>query len=488
MKFKTIKWKCMIFHENVVVTDVVYASTWAELNDALLYIDPFVGRIEMARILMTRALDDNGHIVDVKDVVSGKGCNCTCIGCRGVVWAKKGPVTAHHFAHEPNSIEQNTCTWKPETEIHVLAKEVLATDRQLLLPIGTINPVLKNIRFDEMICEVYEGRIIPDVIGFIEGEKVLIEVAVTHFCDSEKIKELKKVNATCIELDLSGFRVKGEIISKEEIRDYLKKCPKKWVSVAPVGNFSEMIYSHNRQQLLSLQHQYSSLSSKHHTEVKRLNAEFDAIKNMRESELSDMQRVIQQARNAEMNASSVIEQWDRIKIDKESSISEAEDKIILLEDQYRSLEMELKKRLSHVQDEIYKKQDLLNDLLNLDELKAEFYSQVDDINRTIKAKETQLDASEVEIRRHSASLDLIQKNLNNSLISLQEREDALIEKAKGLATIVDIKAREQAKVMFEQLLKEKSKEIKALEEKERQAIRAIDDLRRKYSSFMKIPD
>lgn len=447
-----------------------------------------MGRIEMARILMTRALDDNGHIVDVKDVVSGKACNCTCIGCQGAVWAMKGPIKAHYFAHEPNSIEQNSCTWKPETEIHILAKEVLATDRQLLLPIGTINPIHKNIAFDEMVCEVYEGRVIPDVIGFIEGEKVLIEVAVTHFCDSEKIKELKKVNATCIELDLSGFRVKGEIISKEEIRDYLKKCPKKWVSVAPVGNFSEMIYSHNRQQLLSLQHQYSSLSSKHHTEVKRLNAEFDVIKNMRESELSDMQRVIQQARNAEMNASSVIEQWDRIRIDKESSISEAEDKIILLEDQYRSLEMELKKRLSHVQDEIYKKQDLLNDLLNLDEIKAEFYSQVDDINRTIKAKETQLDASEVEIRRHSASLYLIQKNLNNSLISLQEREDALIEKAKGLATIVDIKAREQAKVMFEQLLKEKSKEIKALEEKERQAIRAIDDLRRKYSSFMKIPD
>ena len=27
------------------------------------------------------------------------------------------------------------------------------------------------------------------------------------------------VNATCVELDLSLFRVKGEIISKEEIRD-----------------------------------------------------------------------------------------------------------------------------------------------------------------------------------------------------------------------------------------------------------------------------
>ncbi|MGY4090488.1 hypothetical protein [Aeromonas hydrophila] len=441
----------------------------------------------MARILMTRALDDNCHIVDVKDVVSGKGCNCTCIGCQGAVWAMKGPIKAHYFAHEPNSIEQNSCTWKPETEIHILAKEVLATDKQLLLPIGTINPIHKNIVFDEMVCEVYEGRVIPDVIGFIDGEKVLIEVAVTHFCDRGKIKELKRVNATCIELDLSGFRVKGEIISKEEIRDYLKKCPKKWVSVASVGNFSEMMYSHNRQQLLSLQHQYSSLSSKYQTEVKKLNAEFDAIQNTRESELSDMQRVIQQARNAERNASSILEQWDRIRIDKESSISEIEDKIILLEDQYRSFEIELKDRLYHIQDEIDKKQDLLRDLLNLDELKAGFYSQVDDINRTIKAKEAQLDAGEVEIRRRSTSLDLIQKNLNDSLVSLQEREEALTEKSKDLAIIIDIKARDQAKVMFEQLLKEKSNEIKALEEKERKAKKDIDDLRRRYSSYIKIP-
>ncbi|WP_270828782.1 hypothetical protein [Aeromonas sp. QDB20] len=441
----------------------------------------------MARILMTRALDDNGHIVDVKDVVSGKACNCTCIGCQGAVWAMKGQVKAHYFAHEPNSIEQNSCTWKPETEIHILAKEVLATDRQLLLPIGTINPIHKNIVFDEMVCEVYEGRVIPDVIGFIDGEKVLIEVAVTHFCDRGKIKELKRVNATCVELDLSGFRVKGEIISKEEIRDYLKKCPKKWVSVAPVGNFSEMMYSHNRQQLLSLQYQYSSLSSKHHTEVKKLNAEFDAIKNTRESELSDMQRVIQQARNAERNANSILEQWDRIRIDKESSISKIEDEIILLEDKYRSFEMELKERLYHVQDEIDKKQDLLNDLLNLDELKAEFHSQVDDVNRTIKAKEAQLDAGEVEIRRRSASLDLIQKNLNDSLISLQERENALTERAKNLASIVDLKSRELAQVMLSQWIKEKTNEIKKLEEKERRAIKAIDDLRRKFGSFIKIP-
>ena len=259
------------------------------------------------------------------------------------------------------------------------------------------------------------------------------------------------------------------------------------MSVAPVGNFSDMIYSHNRQQLLSLQHQYSSLSSKHQTEVKKLNAEFEAIKNTRESELSDMQRVIQQSRHAEGKANAILKRWERVLKEKESSILEAQEKIILLEDQYRSFEMELKDRLYHIQDEVDQKQDLLRDLLNLDELKAEFYSQVDDINRTIKAKEAQLDAGEVEIRRRSASLDLIQKNLNDSIISLQEREEALTEKSKDLASIIDIKARELAKVMFEQLLKEKSNEIKALEEKERKAKKDIDDLRRKYSSYIKIP-
>lgn len=441
----------------------------------------------MARILMTRALDDNGHIVDVKDVVSGKGCNCTCIGCQGAVWAMKGPIKAHYFAHEPNSIEQNSCSWKPETEIHILAKEVLATDRQLLLPIGTINPIHKNIVFDEMVCEAHEGRVIPDVIGFIDGEKILIEVAVTHFCDREKINELKKVNATCVELDLSGFRVKGEVISKEEIRGYLKNCPKKWISVAPVGNFSEMVYSQNRQELISLQHQYSSLSAKHHAEVKRLNEEYRAIKNTSQSELNDMQRVIQRSRHAEGKANAILKRWDRVIKDKESFISEAQEKIILLEDQYRSFEMELKDRLYHIQDKIDKKQDLLNDLLNLDELKAEFYSQVDDINRTIRAKEARLDAGELEISRRTASLDLMQQNLNDNLISLQEREDVLTERSKDLANIVDIKSRELAQVMLSQWLKEKSNEIKALEEKERKAIKAIDDLRRKYGSFIKIP-
>jgi len=416
----------------------------------------------MARILMTRALDDNGHIVDVKDVVSGKGCNCTCIGCRGAVWAKKGPVTAHHFAHEPNSIEDNSCNWKPETEIHVLAKEVLATDRQLLLPIGTINPIYKNIVFDEMVCEVYEGRVIPDVIGFIDGEKVLIE-------------------------DLSGFRVKGETISKEEIRGYLKSCPKKWLSVSPVGNLSEMIHTHNRRELIVLQYEHSSLSKKHQADVKKINEEYNVIKNTHQSELSNLQRVIDQARNLENNASSILKNWGEIIQDKELSVSEAEENIILLQDRYRTLEVELKNRLYDVQDEIDRKQDLLNDLVKLDELKTEFYSQVDDINREIKAKEARLDAGEVEVRRRSASLDLMQINLNDSLASIQEREDALTERYKNMASIVDVKSREQAQVMFSQWLKEKSNEIKALEEKERKAIKAIEDLRRKYGSFIKIP-
>jgi len=121
-----------------------------------------------------------------------------------------------------------------------------------------------------------------------------------------------------------------------------------------------------------------------------------------------------------------------------------------LQDRYRTLEVELKNRLYDVQDEIDRKQDLLNDLVKLDELKTEFYSQVDDINREIKTKEARLDAGEVEVRRRSASLDLMQINLNDSLASIQEREDALTERYKNMASIVDVKSREQAQVMFSQ--------------------------------------
>ncbi len=49
--------------------------------------------------------------------------------------------------------------------------------------------------------------------------------------------------------------------------------------------------------------------------------------------------------------------------DKESPILEEQEKIILLEDQYRSFEMELKDRLYHIQDDVDQKQDLLRDLL-----------------------------------------------------------------------------------------------------------------------------
>ncbi|ATM00758.1 hypothetical protein CK910_21535 [Aeromonas sp. CA23] len=201
-----------------------------------------------------------------------------------------------------------------------------------------------------------------------------------------------------------------------------------------------------------------------------------------------MQRTIEQARHSENNASSILQKWDGRIRDKELFIAKAEENIILLQDRYRSLEVELKNRLYDIQDEIDRKQDLLSDLANLDELKAEFYSQVDDVNRTIRDKEERANIKEIKIRQLSASLDLSQRNLNDSLTSIKERENALTEKHKDLTNIVNIKSREQAQVMYEKLLKEKSKDIKALEEKERQVIKAIDNLRRKYGSFIKIPE
>ena len=97
-------------------------------------------------VKMSRAFNASRQIVSIEDVPSGKACRCTCIDCDEPLVAKKGQVNRHYFSHEPTSatdelnVNPRECHWGPETELHILAKEVLAEDRQLSLPIGITNP------------------------------------------------------------------------------------------------------------------------------------------------------------------------------------------------------------------------------------------------------------------------------------------------------------------------------------------------------------
>lgn len=198
---------------------------------------------------MTRAFNALNEVVSIESVVSGLACECFCIDCGGELQAKKGKKNAHHFAHHANSDVANSCRWTPESELHQIAKEVIREDKFAMLPIGTINPKLKEYVFDEVRSEVRTGKRIPDIVADYRGEAILIEIAVTHFCGPEKIRDFKRSNANVIEFDLSGYKFDGETISKDKVREILKESPAKLLSVAPVGSFAEECHQHNRNEL-----------------------------------------------------------------------------------------------------------------------------------------------------------------------------------------------------------------------------------------------
>ena len=50
------------------------------------------------------------------------------------------------------------------------------------------------------------GPIIPDVIARIKGRELIVEITVTHGVDGEKLKKIKELGLSCIEIDLSDIQ------------------------------------------------------------------------------------------------------------------------------------------------------------------------------------------------------------------------------------------------------------------------------------------
>ena len=130
------------------------------------------------------------RIVDVDNVPSGKACRCVCVGCNKPLIAKKGEIKVAHFAHDNRNLPlDHRCNWTPETEVHLLAKEIIAEDLQLRVDMTTLDrettPNSKLLSFDQVLLEVRHDTRIPDVVAQFRGDSIHIEVAVTHFCDEQ---------------------------------------------------------------------------------------------------------------------------------------------------------------------------------------------------------------------------------------------------------------------------------------------------------------
>ena len=71
-----------------------------------------------------------GVLVHVSSVNSGLKCNCYCPNCNSKLVARKGNIKVHHFAHYNNS----NCFSGLETALHLVAKEIFRTAKNIKLP------------------------------------------------------------------------------------------------------------------------------------------------------------------------------------------------------------------------------------------------------------------------------------------------------------------------------------------------------------------
>ena len=238
---------------------------------------------------------------------------------------------------------------------------VIAADKSLRIPIGTIEPKFKEIDFESVELEKRLDSRIPDITAYASGERILIEVAVTHKCDSTKISEMKRANNNCVEIDLSEFIFSEQTITLDAVRNFISEAPLIWLSISPVGEIGRLTYLHN------LEHQRSLATS-----VKELKAEQRSI----EAIMPNLRQKLNGAQTKNANLKTKIAQQERIiasnksRLTKLQALEKEEQRLIgknnALEREWLRLEEKAQNLLnkeSYIrgqQDELYRKENSLS--------------------------------------------------------------------------------------------------------------------------------
>ena len=176
----------------------------------------------------------NSQLVHVSEVEKGLPCGCVCTLCGGHLIAKKGEINAHHFAH---ANKDTNCAGGAETALHVLSKELFQEMESIVLPqyIFERKRVLKSryepvthqelvakggmARITQVDIEKAEDRFKPDVTLSCGGKKLLVEIAVTHKVDKNKLRKLRRSGLPAIEIRLEFA---DALLSREELKHKLQ--------------------------------------------------------------------------------------------------------------------------------------------------------------------------------------------------------------------------------------------------------------------------
>ncbi|TMN71710.1 hypothetical protein CWB85_09795 [Pseudoalteromonas sp. S1727] len=386
---------------------------------------------------MTRAYNEQNWITSIDDVQRGLKCNCTCVDCGSQLIAKKGAVQANHFAHAPDDKKAKHCKWSYETELHLLAKEVLNNNKKLTIPIGNFDPYNFTLIFDNVDIEtpIDNSKRIPDVIGYSKGEQILIEIAVSHFCGTEKTSEYRRLNKNAIEFDFSNFVPSSEVITLEEVSDLFENSNAKWLSIAPAGFIGELCHAHERQSIKDLMFERREFLNKYEQEKTSL---YSAVTLLKE-QLQDLSytknnlEVIVKNDEEKIRSAYRVEYKGLVKnikyaSHKLSQINESINQRSNIKNKIDEYETRLKSELNlKNQDLISKKKKLLEDINQLNSVKN--FTIKENKENAIKAfqkeKKLLIDQFNKSLESEVSELSFRKLKLESEIVQLYEDRDAV---------------------------------------------------------------
>ncbi len=166
-------------------------------------------------VRQTFALNKHYVLVHVRDVARGAACDCRCPACGESLVAKQGMIRDWHFAHGQGA----DCSGAVESSLHLAAKAILQRGSGLMVPKGKVT-VMKQLAdgrkfrgrsryraawmdYDQAKAEETIGPVRPDITLVSGGQKVLVEIAVTHPVDEAKVGVLEQIGLPAMEIVLS---------------------------------------------------------------------------------------------------------------------------------------------------------------------------------------------------------------------------------------------------------------------------------------------
>jgi hypothetical protein len=173
----------------------------------------------------------DGRMVRPSEVANGLACGCVCTKCRRHLVAKQGAIVQAHFAHEADT----ECERPGESAVHAMAKQIISDRRAVHLPLICANGYAwcdvrsrwSAVNFERVTLEVTLPGMRPDIVGHRADGDVLIEVAVSHFCDPAKADLIRAHGLPAIEIDLRHLRhddgATGALLT------VLATAPRRWI-------------------------------------------------------------------------------------------------------------------------------------------------------------------------------------------------------------------------------------------------------------------